>query len=268
MNVGTARIGRDRGLVVAVALAALAGCAPLPAPSSGGPPPGAPARPAPAPGQAPSTTATRREPARTAAAVDSMTSPEAERVLATIPEPLGPAQQVPPDPRSRAGISRDTSSVGRAVPAPEAAYDTLRVERASDDGADIPVPAPTPAMGAAPPVTFAAPESTASRPASGAPAAAAPPPAAALPPATPPAAHTGDCWRLQVAAPAERDKADSRLAAAQSLLLVPMVIEREKGLFKVRTRDCLGRDAADALKKRAIESGFAGSFVLKGSSAR
>jgi hypothetical protein len=68
---------------------------------------------------------------------------------------------------------------------------------------------------------------------------------------------------LQVAAPAERDKASSRHDAAQSLLLVPMVIERESGLYKVRSRDCMTRAAADALRRRAIDSGFAGSFVIR-----
>ena len=260
MIVRRVRIGRDRVLVIGMALTLISGCAPLPAPSPASPPPATTSRPSPAPGSTPvpSTPASRREPTRRGADADSLPSPEAERVLATIPEPLVPSQQVPPPPR-------DTAA-GRAVPAPEAAHDTLRVERVtSDDGEPVPVPAPTPTMGTAPPVTFAPAESTASRPATRTP----PPATAPAKPSAPPtAAHTGDCWRLQVAAPAERDKADSRLAAAESLLLVSMVIEREKGLFKVRTRDCLSRDAADALKKRATESGFAGSFVLKGAAAR
>jgi hypothetical protein len=58
------------------------------------------------------------------------------------------------------------------------------------------------------------------------------------------------------------------MAAAQSLLLVPMVIEREKGLWKVRTRDCQSREAADALRRRAIESGFEGAFIVKGAPPR
>lgn len=65
-----------------------------------------------------------------------------------------------------------------------------------------------------------------------------------------------------MAAPVERAEADSRLEAAQSLLVVPMAIVVEKGFFKVRTRECLTREAADAIKKRAIDSGFAGAFIL------
>jgi hypothetical protein len=65
-----------------------------------------------------------------------------------------------------------------------------------------------------------------------------------------------------VAAPATREEAESRHAAAQSLLLVEMVIEPEKGLFKVRTRSCLPREAASAVKQRALDSGFDGSFLV------
>ncbi len=239
-----------------VALVLLAGCAPMPQPFSGGS-----ASPAPPPQQSSSTTppvpAPRREPSRSAAAEDSTPSADAERVLATLPEPLSPAQQVSPPPR-------DPATPVRAVLAPEAAYDTLRVERSPDDGAAAPpVPAPTPTLGSASPVRVAPPDTLASRPSVSPPAVAAPsdPPPASTPSPDP-------CWRLQVAAPAERDKAESRLAAAQSLLVVPMVIVSERGLFKVRTRDCMTRDAADALKKRATDTGFVGAFVLKGAPAR
>ena len=77
----------------------------------------------------------------------------------------------------------------------------------------------------------------------------------------------GECWRLQVAAPLEKAKAESRRAAAQSLLLVPMVIEFEKDLYKVRTHDCMTNAAAESLKKRAEDSGFDGSFVLNAAAA-
>ena len=60
----------------------------------------------------------------------------------------------------------------------------------------------------------------------------------------------------------EKEKADSRRDAAQSLLMVSFTIVPEKGYLKVRTTDCMGRDAADALKKRAVESGFDGAFLV------
>jgi len=72
----------------------------------------------------------------------------------------------------------------------------------------------------------------------------------------------GSCWRLQVAAPVEKAEAESRRDAAQSLLVVPMAIEFEKSLYKVRTQGCLSRAAADAVRQRALDSGFTGAFVL------
>jgi hypothetical protein len=60
----------------------------------------------------------------------------------------------------------------------------------------------------------------------------------------------------------EKDKADGRVEAAQSLLMVPFVIVPEKGFLKVRSRDCMTRDAADALKKRAVENGFDDAFLI------
>jgi hypothetical protein len=47
---------------------------------------------------------------------------------------------------------------------------------------------------------------------------------------------------------------------ARSQLLLPFVIERESGLFKVRVRECLSAAAASDLRRRAVESGFAGAF--------
>ena len=260
---------RELGLMLALLLAAAAsGCASLaskPAPAAAGVPP---AGSAPAPsthGTAPTQTA----PA--AASIDTTTpSPAAERVLSSIPEPLTPAQQAlnasaaPPD------------TMRRAV-APAAAYDSLQA---------APVPAATQPLGtdvgtvtmadsgsAAP--GMAAPGATAGAAATGTSTSSAAAPAAAAAGATGAAAATaaapsststanGPCWRLQVGAPlaSEKDKADSRREAAQSLLMVPFTIVPEKGYLKVRTSDCMDRDAADALKKRAVDSGFGDAFLL------
>jgi hypothetical protein len=65
-----------------------------------------------------------------------------------------------------------------------------------------------------------------------------------------------------VAAPAEREEAEAKRSAAESLLLVPMVIETERSLHKVRTRDCFERSTADRLRERAVDSGFDGAFPL------
>ena len=252
-----------RGIAISAAcvLSALAtGCAPIaPAPVSSATPPAAKS---PASGPAVATPEGTRP--ATPARSDSLPSPDAQRVLASIPEPLGSSQQVPPDSTRR-----------RSVVAPEAAYDTLRTAPGEEGTSGVPVPGPTP-VAAAPVVTMAPPESTsrstsaAPAPATSAPATSAPPasgaPAAgtAVAPAAGTAAATtsGPCWRVQVAAPATRAEADSRLAAAQSLLVVNMAIVPEKGLFKVRTADCLTREVAESLRQRAVDSGFDGSFLV------
>jgi hypothetical protein len=60
----------------------------------------------------------------------------------------------------------------------------------------------------------------------------------------------------------EKEKADGRLEAAQSLLVVAFTIVPEKGYLKIRTRDCMTRETADALKKRAVDSGFGDAFLI------
>jgi hypothetical protein len=251
------------------ALATLAGCAPIAYSPAGAPPASAP----PVAGRPAETAPPRPEPSPRSLAVDSLPSAEAERVLASIPDPIAGS--------TRPEAPRDTTR-RRAVPAPEAAYDTLRAGATPEGGVNgVPVPAPTRALGSDPSPALAPAESLAANPparpavpppaaaASGAPQA--PPPASA--PTSPPAAGAsatsdgGPCWRVQVAAPAGRDEAESRRSASSSLLLVDMVIEPEKGLFKVRTRGCLGREAALALKQRALDSGFEGSFIVDTSAA-
>lgn len=251
------RLARAAGIVLGALLACATGCAPVAKPPASATPPPASGSAAPAPGTP------AGKPAAAPSRSDSLPSPDAERLLATIPEPLSPSQQVPPD-----------STKPRAIPAPEAAYDTLRVQLPASEAGAVPVPAPTP-VAAAPGVTFAPPESTSRAapatpaPASSAPGTTAPEPAAA--PSTAPAAASGTgaaasgsgpCWRVQVAAPATRAEAESRLEAAQSLLVVQMTIVPEKGLFKVRTSECMTRETADSVKRRALESGFDGSFLV------
>ncbi len=181
-------------------------------------------------------------PVRTAPVRDSLPSPEALRVLDRIPEPLPASQQVPPPAGVRAS-------------APVEAADSLRVEDTTDSSAaGVPVPAPTQPLAQPSSPGLVMPDTL-------------PPPVAAPPVTTAPATHAapgtnGECWRVQVAAPEQRDMAESRREAAQSLLLVPMTIETEGALHKVRTRDCLTREAADAIKRRAVDSGFVGVFLV------
>jgi hypothetical protein len=256
-----------RLLGAALGLAALAGCASLqpiadvepgsPLPSGR---PSAPSRPAPvdtstvipvpnvrAPVPVGTTASggTIRSTASTAAVVDSSPSRDALRVLDSIPEPLPVAERVAAP--TRAGVS---------APAPEAAYDTLRTPGPSAaDGDGVPVPSPTQPLGERPGERRAVdiPDSLLAAIAAGARDTAAGAPAA-----------PDTCWRVQFGAPDARPRAEALRAAAESQLLVPVVIEIEKKLHKVRTRDCLTRDAADRLAARAKATGLAGSFRFQG----
>jgi len=90
-------------------------------------------------------------------------------------------------------------------------------------------------------------------------------PESALVPSAPPAAtpaRPDTCWRLQVGAPPEKAKAEALQGVASSQLLTPFVTELEKKRYKVRTRDCMDRSAAGALRARAERSGFKGAFVV------
>jgi cell division septation protein DedD len=221
-------------MACAVLLAWLAGCATVPPPAPvPRPEPPAPAAPASSPESAPTgtqvgttasggTITTHQAQAVAPAAVDSLPSRDALAVLSTIPEPLGASE--------------------------------------SSDSAGVPVPTPTQPLGdpsgtratAALPETLAAPNPA---PTSAPPGAA---PAAGV--STGAGAAADSCWRVQVAAPPEQDRAQRLVDAARSQLLLPFVIEGEGGLFKVRVRDCLSADAANDLRRRALASGFAGAF--------
>ena len=174
------------------------------------------------------------------AVVDSTPSADALAVLHTIQEPLGGAGQ------EGDGAAHD--SLGRAAGAP--------------DSADVPVPAETRPLGDRPGAKMTPADSAA---AAGPPSAGsgAPAPAGSGSAGATAGAAPDSCWRIQVAAPPEPDRARSLRDAAQSQLLVAMVIEVDKGLQKVRSRDCMGAEAAERLKQRAIAAGFAGAFRFR-----
>ncbi len=221
------------------ALLALAGCASVP-PYAGRAARGPAATPAPRETPAARPTPSPIAPQPVPAAVDTAPSRDALDVLATIPEPLAPEERVPPPEVASASAAEDS---GRT---------------------DVPVPALTPVLGERPLPEVVASTDTTSPPAAPAPRALVdPPPAPGL--AAP--AVTDTCWRVQIAASAERRKAERYLEAGRSQLLVPLVIESEKGLFKVRTRDCLDRQAADGLRRRALDAGFDGAFRIRGRKA-
>ena len=129
-------------------------------------------------------------------------------------------------------------SSGVIMPAPPEAYDTLRTS--------IPVP------GATAPLATSAPLP-----------AELPPAAAAVPPAAAATAKPDTCWRVQIAAPGDADQGKAMREAGESQLMVPMSVDHEGGRYKVRSRDCLSRSAAEKLRTRANDSGFQGAFIVR-----
>jgi len=232
---------RFAALVLLVALAAV-GCASVP-------PPAGPREPAPgrAAAAAPDTIAIRHEvlrpPAPAAALPDTVPSADALAVLAGIPEPLTGAERA----------ARSTVlPAAAAKPAPESAAPETTEEQGGS--ADVPVPVPTRMLGDRPLPDVA--------PAAGASGAAPAPTTSAPVPAAP--ALADSCWRVQFAAWADRARAERYGEAVRSQLGTAVEIEKQAGLFKVRSSDCLDATAADTLRRRARESGFEGAFRFRG----
>lgn len=165
---------------------------------------------------------------------DSLPSPDARDVLRSIPEPLPPGESVPA--RADSLARRDTIAT---------------------DSSGVPVPSPTAPLGEVP-GSVHPPASADSARVTG------PGPGSGPAPGTAPAGAAPDtCWRVQLGAPIDSTEAKARLAAAESQLLVPVVIEKEKGRYKVRTRGCLGAEAAESLRARALASGFHDAFRIR-----
>jgi len=215
----------------------LAGCAtaPPPPPAAHTPPPAASAPPATgaAGGTRVGTTASGGT-ISVNAPVDSTPSADALAVLGTIPEPLGSSP----------------AAESTSVPTPAPTQPLGDKAHASATGGDLAPPPATPS-GAAPGPASAGAAGAATGATGGAAGGAAGAGKASAP---------DSCWRVQVLAPPERDRADRMAQAAQSQLGVPFVVEHESGLYKVRTRDCLSSAAATALRNRAVADGFDGSF--------
>ena len=247
-----------RSIVLVAVSLTLASCATVPGPTPGttsSPMPGRDPVPVPPPASTPTSeraavpspvpggTRTPPRAAATPTIVDSLPSREALALLNTIPEPLAPGERLAAP--SRAALAADTT---RAAAADSAAADSTAAPAvAAGDSIQVPTPVPTRPLGDRPGSLMRSPDSlatgSATRP-------------APLPP--------DSCWRIQVAAPPEAEKARALREVAQSQLLVAMVIEIEAGLNKVRSRDCLGATAADLLRRRAQAAGFSGAFRFKG----
>lgn len=175
--------------------------------------------------------------------LDTLPTADAKAVLETIPEPLPPDQRVPP--KAGAGAAVVAGTAGASASPDSVAADTSRSE------GDVPVPSPTEPIGDKP---GAAPPAGSSTP---------PPPPPPSGSAGAPSTSSAECWRVQLAAPPEADRAEKLKSAAESQLGVSCVVEKEKTLYKVRTRECQDSAASDATRKRAIDSGFSGAFKIR-----
>jgi hypothetical protein len=192
--------------------------------------------------------------------VDTHPSPEAVRVLQTIPDPLAAGAKVPP-PAIVVPVHADSLAPG----SPAGSIATPADSTGSDvDSTETP---PAPERGQVLgdfSLPVALPDSLL---------------APMFPPGEHPTVPTGgfgavgiptspdSCWGIQVAAPTEADRAEAIRSAAQSLLLIPMKIDAAGGRFRVQTRDCMSAEVAEKLRRRAIDTGFADTFRTVGGNA-
>lgn len=199
------------------------------------------------------------------AVVDTHPSANAQKVLQTIPEPLGSNDRVAPPAVPRVGAASLAAPVdstqGEAVSDSSGTDDIIEAET---DSSSVPLPEPREVLGdfSLPqliPDSLFAPASNAGAvvPTGGYGGIGAAPSSAA-------AVHPDSCWGVQLAAPAEAGRAEALRSVAQSVLMIPMTIDVSGGRHRVRTRDCLNAESSEKLRRRAIDSGFADAFRTGG----
>ena len=140
-----------------------------------------------------------------------------------------------------------------SIPDPVAGSSAAPIEERplNPDAKPLPVAA-APSTTAAPP---SAPEAT--------PSGTAAPPESATPQASagaPPAATSSAVWRVQVFASPDRAQAERIAREAAQKLGVPYVLAKDGDLVKVRLGGFTREEDAQALKERAVESGYTGAF--------
>lgn len=177
-------------------------------------------------------------------------APDSSRANATGPIPVpGPVtvRSVPADSTPTADAREVLATIpeplppGERVPAP--VVDSTAVETAEGD---VPTPAPTQPLGdAPPPIETGAPSTPVTTPGT-----------------TTTPAQPDTCWRVQVGAPVTSEEAEAKRNAAESLLITSFVVEQDRGLYKVRSKDCVSRQTALVLRDRALQSGFNGAFPI------
>lgn len=81
--------------------------------------------------------------------------------------------------------------------------------------------------------------------------------------AVPAPATPGAAWRVQIFASPDLAAADSVAKSASALLEAPYAIEFEGALYKVRLGSFASEQEAQALRDRAVKSGFLGAFRVR-----
>ncbi|HEX5032267.1 MAG TPA: SPOR domain-containing protein [Candidatus Eisenbacteria bacterium] len=139
------------------------------------------------------------------------------------------------------------------------------------------IPEPVPGAGAAPieerplnpdakPFPVAPARSAPPPPTTGAPPAAPPqsaptvPPSSTAPETTAPESPSTALWRVQVFASPDRAQAERVAREAAQKLGAPYVLAKEGDLVKVRLGGFTREEDAQALKERAVRSGYSGAF--------
>ncbi|HTK30776.1 MAG TPA: hypothetical protein VL332_02355 [Candidatus Saccharimonadaceae bacterium] len=212
---------------------------------------------------------------------DSLPSRDARAVLESIPEPLPAAERVAPPDVKALRVTADSARAARPDASPASPADTARpaadstgaaADSSATPDASVPVPSPTQPLGDRPGALerMLAPDSTKKNLDAAIDSAMnARPAPSAKSGANSGAGATGakgaaadSCFRIQVGAAANAREAERIRAAAASQMLIPMVTEKEKGLYKVRTKDCYPSLSAEPLRRRAVAAGFHGVFRI------
>ena len=177
-----------------------------------------------------------------------------------------PAPQTGAPPAAPPARTTSATTGGSASTAP-AANTNPRLDPSEEITPEELAAIPEPVPGAVDTAPIVAPAQTPgqTQPAPGAPLSApAPSPPAPGPAPTPGSAPgNGGRWRVQVFASPDLAAADSVAKAASALLQATYAIEYEGTLYKVRLGSFASEEEAQALRERAVRSGYPGAFRVR-----
>jgi sporulation related protein len=162
---------------------------------------------------------------------------------APAPAPAPQAEAPAPAPRLEASEVITTDELA-SIPDPVPGAGAVPIEEGplNPDAKPLPV-APAPTSAAPPPSTPPA-----------------PPPTSTAPQTTPPESKSPAVWRVQVFASPDRAQAERVAREAAQALGAPYVLTKDGDLVKVRLGSFVREEDAQALKERAVKSGYAGAF--------